>query len=221
MTGAGSGIGATTAKHLAARGITVIRRPQRRRSARGAGRSDRRRSRETRRLGELGGRRRPRSHAGADVDDAAWHRVIGVNLTGVPLHSVPRSTPCPRPGRLDRHYGIGPLAGGAEHPVGRLGTPEEVAEVVHFLAGDSSSFVTGSAYTVGGGYTVQQGTGRIWGARRRSLPHCGYDEHRRCETCWNHPCGRTLSPDGAGQGGHGVGGRSDALEDRVHDQFAV
>lgn len=43
----------------------------------------------------------------------------------------------------------------AKHPVGRLGTPEEVAEVVDFLAGDSSSFVTGAAYTVDGGYTAQ------------------------------------------------------------------
>lgn len=41
----------------------------------------------------------------------------------------------------------------ALHPIGRLGEPEEVAEVFLFLASDRSSFVTGSYYTVDGGYT--------------------------------------------------------------------
>lgn len=41
----------------------------------------------------------------------------------------------------------------ALHPIGRLGEPEEVAEVFLFLASERSSFVTGSYYTVDGGYT--------------------------------------------------------------------
>jgi NAD(P)-dependent dehydrogenase (short-subunit alcohol dehydrogenase family) len=38
-------------------------------------------------------------------------------------------------------------------PAGRIGNPEDVAEVALFLASDDSSFVTGSAYNVDGGWT--------------------------------------------------------------------
>jgi NAD(P)-dependent dehydrogenase (short-subunit alcohol dehydrogenase family) len=40
---------------------------------------------------------------------------------------------------------------GATHPLGRVATASEVAEVIAFLAGDRSSFVTGSEYRVDGG----------------------------------------------------------------------
>jgi NAD(P)-dependent dehydrogenase (short-subunit alcohol dehydrogenase family) len=36
-------------------------------------------------------------------------------------------------------------------PMGRLGRPEEVAAVVHFLASDDASFVTGQCYDASGG----------------------------------------------------------------------
>ena len=41
------------------------------------------------------------------------------------------------------------------HPMGRLGTAEEVAQVVLFLLSDQAAFVTGSQYVVDGGYTAQ------------------------------------------------------------------
>jgi NAD(P)-dependent dehydrogenase (short-subunit alcohol dehydrogenase family) len=40
------------------------------------------------------------------------------------------------------------------HPMGRLGTAEEVSQVVLFLLSDRASFVTGSQYVVDGGYTA-------------------------------------------------------------------
>jgi acetoacetyl-CoA reductase/3-oxoacyl-[acyl-carrier protein] reductase len=39
----------------------------------------------------------------------------------------------------------------AQIPVGRLGRPDEVARVVHFLASDHSSFITGAVLNVNGG----------------------------------------------------------------------
>lgn len=41
------------------------------------------------------------------------------------------------------------------HPMGRLGTSEEVAELALWLASDRASFVTGSYYNIDGGYLAQ------------------------------------------------------------------
>jgi NAD(P)-dependent dehydrogenase (short-subunit alcohol dehydrogenase family) len=41
------------------------------------------------------------------------------------------------------------------HPIGRLGQPEEVAELALWLSSDKASFVTGSYYPVDGGYLAQ------------------------------------------------------------------
>jgi NAD(P)-dependent dehydrogenase (short-subunit alcohol dehydrogenase family) len=43
------------------------------------------------------------------------------------------------------------------HPLGRIAEPREIAEVIAFLAHDSSSFVTGAVWTVDGGLMAQLG----------------------------------------------------------------
>lgn len=48
------------------------------------------------------------------------------------------------------------LAGfGEAHPIGRIGRPEEVAEVIAFLGSDAAGFVTGALVAVDGGWTAQ------------------------------------------------------------------
>jgi NAD(P)-dependent dehydrogenase (short-subunit alcohol dehydrogenase family) len=41
-----------------------------------------------------------------------------------------------------------------KHPIGRLGTAEEVAHLVVFLLSDRASFINGSQYLIDGGYTA-------------------------------------------------------------------
>lgn len=43
----------------------------------------------------------------------------------------------------------------SQHPIGRLGRAEDVANVIAFLCSDDAAFVTGSELVVDGGYTAQ------------------------------------------------------------------
>ena len=48
---------------------------------------------------------------------------------------------------------------GAMQPLGRLGTADEVAQTILFLAGPRSAFVTGAVYTIDGGLSASYGQG--------------------------------------------------------------
>ncbi|MBA9079690.1 MULTISPECIES: SDR family NAD(P)-dependent oxidoreductase [Rufibacter] len=73
---------------------------------------------------------------------------------------------CVCPGPIDTawtHKETGPMDKEMEQsmiqatPLGRRGTPEEVANVYAFLASDEASYVTGALYFVDGGVTVAKG----------------------------------------------------------------
>jgi 2-keto-3-deoxy-L-fuconate dehydrogenase len=42
----------------------------------------------------------------------------------------------------------------ARQPIGRLGKPEEVASMVRYLASDEAAFITGSVFSIDGGWTA-------------------------------------------------------------------
>lgn len=74
---------------------------------------------------------------------------LGWAKKGVRANSVhPGYIDTPIIGDTDRQYLIDTT------PMGRLGQPEEVANVIAFLASDESSFMTGSEVVVDGGYTA-------------------------------------------------------------------
>jgi 3-oxoacyl-[acyl-carrier protein] reductase len=65
---------------------------------------------------------------------------------------------CVAPGYLDTDLtrkNLGPLGMqeiSKQIPVGHLGSPRDIAEIVSYLASESSSFITGQVFTVDGGY---------------------------------------------------------------------
>jgi NAD(P)-dependent dehydrogenase (short-subunit alcohol dehydrogenase family) len=50
---------------------------------------------------------------------------------------------------------------GLLHPLGRMGTADEVAALFHFLASDESAFITGQAIAIDGGMTAGPGLGMV------------------------------------------------------------
>lgn len=100
--------------------------------------------------------------ANAPAYVAAKHGVVGLTKTaaieyarhGIRINSIgPAFIDTPL---LSRNLDAPTLAAIAGmHPVGRLGTSEEVAALTAFLLSDEASFITGSYHLVDGGYTAQ------------------------------------------------------------------
>ena len=44
-----------------------------------------------------------------------------------------------------------------QHPMARLGNPDEIANAIAFLLSDEASFVNGASLVVDGGYSAQMG----------------------------------------------------------------
>lgn len=59
----------------------------------------------------------------------------------------------------DADIGVAFARFGAAHPLGRIGEPEEVADLIAFLASDRAGFITGSDHRIDGGLTAGIGVG--------------------------------------------------------------
>src|SRR5262249_19013726 len=94
---------------------------------------------------------------------ASKHAVIGLTRTasaefaaqGIRVNAVcPGLIRTPMLDRLEANLGAAAMAAyTARTPIQRVADPAEVAEAVVWLCSDASSFVTGSAMTVDGGFT--------------------------------------------------------------------
>ncbi len=76
---------------------------------------------------------------------------LGYAAQGIRINSVhPGYIDTPLLGALPKEAYDGLIA---LHPIGRLGTSEEVAHLVAFLLSDKASFITGSQHVIDGAYT--------------------------------------------------------------------
>jgi NAD(P)-dependent dehydrogenase (short-subunit alcohol dehydrogenase family) len=107
-------------------------------------------------------------YAGVCAYVTSKHAVVGLMRTAA-LECAPHKirvntvNPAPIETRMMRSLEDGFVPGGAEQakqqiltgiPMGRYGTPEEVADLMLFLASDQSRFLTGGVYMVDGGISA-------------------------------------------------------------------
>jgi NAD(P)-dependent dehydrogenase (short-subunit alcohol dehydrogenase family) len=74
-----------------------------------------------------------------------------VRVNAVALGTV--DTPLFRSGMVEHQSLVARLR--AAHPLGRIGTPDEAASLVAYLAGDEAGFITGAVLTMDGGWSAQ------------------------------------------------------------------
>ena len=87
----------------------------------------------------------------------AFTRALAVDHVGdgIRVNAVcPGTVDSPWVRRLVEDVGESLDALRARQPMGRLGTPEEIAEAVVYLASDAAAFVTGTAFVIDGGLTA-------------------------------------------------------------------
>jgi 3-oxoacyl-[acyl-carrier protein] reductase len=95
----------------------------------------------------------PYSAAKAGVTNLVRSAGLGYAQTGIRVNAVaPGYVETPLTANLDETVRSQMTA---RQPIGRLGRPEEVAEVICVLASDAASFVTGAVWSVDGGYVAQ------------------------------------------------------------------
>ena len=101
---------------------------------------------------------------GAGIYCASKHAVMGLTKTaaleysaaGVRVNAInPAVIDTSMADRLADSMGMAKKDLSSLHPIGRIGTPDEVANTVLWLCSDKSSFVTGVNLCIDGGFTAQ------------------------------------------------------------------
>jgi NAD(P)-dependent dehydrogenase (short-subunit alcohol dehydrogenase family) len=104
------------------------------------------------------------SFAGAEIYIASKHAVVGLTKSaavefgkqGIRINAVlPAAIETDMYERFFGNQAEARAAFTALHPIGRIGTPKEVAEAVLWLCSERASFVTGHSLLVDGGFTAQ------------------------------------------------------------------